>query len=591
MEKPLPTRHESLALLRRIFAYFIPYKGAIAISVLSMLVVSAATAGSAYLVKPALDDIFINKDADSLVYIPLLFLLITLLKGAGRYCQNYFMNLSGLRVLETLRQQLFAKMIHLPLGYYENSQVGLLMARITNDVGMIRTSLPALVMLVRQVLTLLGLIGVVFYQNSWLAFWSILVLPLAVFPIIYFGRKLRKLGRKSQENAATISVVLQEVLSGIRVVKAFATEKRETDRFDKENERLVHLSMKQVSVSELSSPVMELVGALGIGLVIILGGHEVISGQSTPGTFFSFLAALVMLYEPIKSFNTANRTIQSALVGAERVFEILDAPDLKIESSGTEPLKGNFKELRFNNVCFEYNNGFEALSNITITIKAGERVAIVGPSGAGKTSLINLIPRFYEPTKGTIELNGKRLAEYNLPELRRFISIVSQDNFLFNLSVSDNISYGTAHADDRHAVTEAAKAAYADEFISQLSEGYDTIIGERGVKLSGGQKQRLTIARAIMKNAPLLILDEATSALDSQAEKIVQKALDNLMQDRTSIVIAHRLSTILNADRILVMENGRILAHGSHLELLGKNDLYTKLYTMQFEHEQKQSGE
>lgn len=581
MGEPSTAHGGSLPLLRRISRYFFPHKISIAISMCCMAVVAATTAGTAYLVKPALDDIFINKDERALLLIPVFFIVLTALKGAGRYAQNYFMNYAGLRVIETLRDQLFTKVIHLPMRFYEDSQIGLLMSRIINDVTMIRDSLPSTIMIVRQVLTMGGLIGVVFYQNADLAIWAVLVLPLALYPFIYFGRKLRKLGRRNQEKLADISIILQEVFSGIRVVKAFATEKVEARRFDMENERLVKLTLKQICVSELSSPVMELIGAIGIGLVILYGGHEVISGKTTPGTFFSFMAALVMLYDPIKSLSMANREVQRALVGAERVFEILDAEDLNIETSGDAPFKRDFKEVCIKDVSFAYADGTMALQDINLTVRAGERVAIVGPSGAGKTTLVNLIPRFYPPTSGTITIDGTPLEEFDLAELRRSVSVVSQDAFLFNLNVSENVSYGTSGA-SKADIEEATKAAFAHDFVLQLSEGYDTVLGERGVKLSGGQKQRLTIARALLKNAPLLILDEATSALDSQAERIVQKALDNLMENRTSIVIAHRLSTVLNADRIVVMENGRIVDQGPHAELLGRCELYTRLYSIQF---------
>uniref|UniRef100_B8DJK2 ABC transporter related n=1 Tax=Nitratidesulfovibrio vulgaris (strain DSM 19637 / Miyazaki F) TaxID=883 RepID=B8DJK2_NITV9 len=578
-----PTQGQSIHLIKRCLKYFRPYKGQIFLSMLAMGVVSLSTAGSAWLVKPALDEIFINKDEQALLYVPLLFFVLTLVKGAGRYVQNYFMQYSGLRVLEKLRSELYDKIIYLPLQFYEESQVGMLMSRIINDVTMIRNSLPSIVMMVRQLLTMLGLVGVVFYQNPRLAVWAVLVLPAALYPLVWFGRKLRKYGRRNQSKLADISVVLQEVFSGIRVVKAFATERHEARRFDDENERLARLYLKQASVSELSSPIMELIGAVGIGLVIWFGGHEVIAGETTAGTFFSFVAALAMMYDPVKSLNSYNMEVQRALAGAERVFEILDAPELTVEQGGDTPFDEPFRELRFDGVTFTYGSKTApALDNVSLTVRAGERVAIVGPSGAGKSTFVNLIPRFYEPQQGAIILNGRPVSDYTLETLRRNVSMVSQDTFLFNLPVRDNITYGLSGAIDEDTVRAAAMSAYADEFIRELPEGYDTLLGERGVKLSGGQKQRLTIARAIMKDAPLLILDEATSALDSEAERIVQKALDNLMENRTSIVIAHRLSTILSADRILVMEQGRIVDAGRHEELLARCPMYARLYAMQF---------
>jgi subfamily B ATP-binding cassette protein MsbA len=547
-----------------------------------MAVVAACSGAAAFLVKPALDNIFIEKDEHSLVFIPAVLIGVFLLKGVFRFLQNYQMNYCGLKVLETLRNELYEKMIRLPLGFFEDNQVGMLMSRILNDVTQIRSSLPSIVMLIRQLLTMVGLLVVVFYRDPYLACFAFLVLPLAVYPFVYFGKKLRKLGRKNQAKISDISTVLQEIFSGIRVVKAFATEPREQKRFTKENGKLVKIAVDQLIYNELSSPVMEFIGALGIGLVIWYGGREVITGNSTPGTFFSFMTALVMLYDPIKKLNSANLTIQKALAGAERVFEVLDTPEIAIETGGTRRVKLPFEHLKIKNLSFTYDGATApALDNINLTINKGERVAIVGSSGSGKSTLVNMLPRFYTPTSGTILLNNRPLEDYTLPSLRLCMGIVSQDNFLFNQSIAENIAYGQKNM-TMEQIMEAARAAYAHDFIMKLDHGYETTIGERGVKLSGGQKQRITIARALLKNPPLLILDEATSALDTESERIVQKALENLMQERTSIVIAHRLSTIISADRIIVMQNGKIIASGKHEELLNTSKTYHKLYTMQF---------
>jgi len=569
-------------LLKRCLRYFKPYTWRIVLAFACMGVVAAATGAAAYLVKPALDEIFINKQSQALYFLPPLFVLVIAAKGLGRFLQNYIMQSCGLEVLEQIRRELYAKMVRLPLRFFEDNQVGMLMSRIIYDVMSIRNSMPAVVMIVRQALTMLFLIGVVFYQNAFLAFWAVLVLPLAFYPFVYFGKKLRGLSRKNQVKLADISVFLQESFSGIRVVKAFANEDREKGRFEQENGRLIRIFRKEMIYNELSSPIMELVGALGIGLVIFYGGMQVISGESTPGTFFSFCAGLIMLYEPIKKMSESNKEIQRALAGAERVFEILDSPEISVERDGTRVFSGPLQELRFENVTFQYPGcDGPALDKVSFTVRAGETLALVGPSGSGKSTLVHLIPRFYLPSGGTIMLNGHALDEFTLDSLRLNIGMVSQDTFLFNTSVAENIAYGR-EALDMDKVQEAAKTAYAHEFILQLQQGYETIIGERGVKLSGGQKQRLTIARALLKNPPLLILDEATSALDTESERIVQKALENLMRNRTSIVIAHRLSTVLGADRILVMEKGRVIAEGRHDELLASCPLYRRLYSMQF---------
>ena len=574
-------RVRSFALYKRCLSYFKPYWPHITLATVAMLIVACTQPLIAYLVKPTMDKIFVNKDATLLLVIALFYPALELAKVSFRMVQNYVMQYCGLKVLERLRDELFQKMVLLPMRFYEDAQVGMLMSRVINDVVLIRASMPALIMLVRQIFTVIFLIGVAFYQDSFLAFWALVVMPVAFFPFVYFGRRMRHLSRKGQAKLADISVLLQEIFSGIRVVKAFATEEREAERFDKENRRLLALALKQTLASEFSSSTMEFMGAVAGALVIYYGGTQVIEGASTPGTFFSFLTATIMLYDPVKKMSNSNNEIQKALAGAERVFEILDSPDIFIEKDGTVPFSKEFDSLVFENVSFCYPDGTCALDAINLTVKRGERLAIVGPSGGGKTTFVNLIPRFYEPTEGRILLNGRPLEEYTLKTLRRSIAMVSQDSFLFNLSVSENILYGQEEAGE-NALKEAAKAAYADGFISSLLEGYDTLVGERGAKLSGGQKQRLTIARAIVKDAPLLILDEATSALDSESEGIVQKALENLMQNRTSIVIAHRLSTILNADRILVMNCGRIVGQGKHEDLLTSSPLYAKLHAIQF---------
>lgn len=579
-ERPSVGVRYSLALLKRCVSYFRPYKLLVFLGLIGMTVSAVAQGSMAWLLKPTTDNLFIGQDAKYLMLVPLGFILVTILKAGGRLLQQYMMQWAGLKVLETLRADLYNKIISLPLRFFESAQVGMLMSRIINDVNEIRTSLPAVIMIIRQIFTIIFLLIMAYRQNVELAIISTIVMPIAFFPFMYFGKKLRKLGRKGQEIIADATVLLQEILSGIRVIKAFATEKPEGIRFDKANKSLMKNALRKVLMNEGSSASMELVGAICICIVLFLGGSKVISGVMTPGEFTAFIASLAMLYEPVKKLSTANNDIQRALACAERVFEILDAEDIIEEQGGDLEFKPPLQHVEFSHVCFSYDSSQMALNDINISISPGERLAIVGPSGGGKSTLVNLLSRFYDPDSGVISINGHNIREYTLPSLRRNVAMVSQDNFLFNLSVRDNIAYGQ-ELDDA-TVLKAAQAAYAHEFIMAMPNGYDTLTGERGVKLSGGQKQRLTIARAIAKNAPLLILDEATSALDSESEHIVQKALDNLMQGRTSIVIAHRLSTILSSDRILVMNQGSIVAQGTHHELLASCALYAKLYEMQF---------
>lgn len=569
-------------LIKRCLSYFMPYKFKVVIAFLSMFVVAGCSAAMAYLVKPAIDEIFVNKDMDALKLLPFLLMGVMVAKCSFRFIQTYYMNSVGMRVIEALRNDLYKKIVVLPMRFFEESQVGMLMSRILNDVVEIRNSVPAMVMLIREIFEIMGLIGVVFYQDAELAFYAVIVVPIAGYPLVFFGKKLRNLGRKSQAGVANINVHLQESFSGIKVIKAFATEKLESGRFALENHKLMGLAIKQVLNSELSSRVIDMLSSVGIGLVIFYGGMRVIEGTTTAGTFFSFMASLIMLYEPIKKIDACNIDIQRALAGAERVFDILDSPNIVRESGGTREVEPPFQSVEFRDVRFQYPTASRpALDGIDLVVRAGERVAIVGPSGSGKTTLVHLIPRFYDADSGQVLLNGAPVQDYSLKSLRLTQGIVSQDAFLFNASVRDNICYGQ-DGFSQEQIENAAKAAFAHDFIRELPDGYDTIIGERGARLSGGQKQRLTIARALLKNPPLLILDEATSALDTESERIVQLALENLMRERTSIVIAHRLSTILSAHLIVVMEEGRIVAQGKHGKLLETCPLYARLYQMQF---------
>lgn len=573
---------DSWKLAKRTLVYFKQFKVRIFISILALGVVAAASGATAFLVKPALDDIFINKDQRALVIVPLLLVLVFGLKGFFLYVQNFQMNYCGIRVLGQLRKELYFKMIELPVRFFEDNRTGMLMARITSDVNLLAVSLPKLVELVRHILTMIVLIGVVFYRDPVLATLSLIIYPIAIYPFVYFAKKLRKMGRKTQTKISDITNFLQETFSGIRVIKAFSNEKGEQQNFMKENDKLVGIAIKENKYHHASSPVMEVIGSIGVGLIVWYGGSQVIAGNSTPGTFFSFLTALILLYQPVKGLSKTNIAIQKALSGAERVFEVLDSKELRVEQEGVHEVNAPFESLVLKQITFTYPGSERpALDKVSLEINKGEKVAIVGPSGSGKTTLINLLPRFYEHQLGKIVLNGRPVEDYTLKSLRMFMGIVAQDNFLFNTSIRENIAYAMEDADEEQVVS-AAKAAFAHDFILELPQGYDTIIGERGVKLSGGQKQRITIARALLKNPPLLILDEATSALDTESERIVQRALENLMRERTSIVIAHRLSTVLSSDRIVVMHNGKIVDQGSHDQLLSSCSLYQRLYNMQF---------
>jgi subfamily B ATP-binding cassette protein MsbA len=572
----------SKQLIKRCAACFWPYRWRVAFAFLSALVVSACNPAIAHLVKPTMNEIFIARDADALIIVPLQFLAVILTKCLARFGQVYVMNIVGYQVLHNLRQQLFSKIIYLPMRFFEESRVGMLMSRVLGDVNAIRQSVPNMIMIIRSICECGMLLGYVIYLNPFLALKTLVVLPLGLLCILYFSKKLRKVGRKLQVQAADINSVTQESLSGVKVVKAFNTEETEKSKFAKESYGVVHLSKKQVLASELSSRTMEFIGGISISFALWYGGSQVVAGNIDAGSFFSFVTALFMLYEPIKKINDANKNVQQALASAERVFGLLDSTEIACEKGGDAAFEPPLGSIEFDHVTFSYPTaGEEAVSDFHLSVAQGEQIALVGPSGSGKTTLVNLIPRFYDVCRGDIRINGRSLPEYDLGSLRRNIGMVSQDAVLFNATIRENICYGMDDVDEAQLV-DAAKAAFAHDFISELPEGYETMCGERGVKLSGGQKQRITIARALLKDPALLILDEATSALDTQAERIVQKALDNLMENRTSIVIAHRLSTVLNADKIVVMQKGRIVGMGNHEALLESCDLYNTLHSLQF---------
>jgi subfamily B ATP-binding cassette protein MsbA len=455
------------------------------------------------------------------------------------------------------------------------------MSRITNDVSYIQGAVSeAVTALLKDSFTLVCLVFVIFYRDWQLAIIAMFVFPLAVYPIAKFGQKMRQIATRTQVTMGSLTTLLQETISGTRIVKAFSMEEYENRRFSGENERLFRLNLKAVSINAISSPLMEFLGGLGISAIIFYGGYQVIHGYSTPGTFFSFLTALIMLYEPVKRLTNVNNTIQQGIAGAQRVFGIIDlVPEIRNRPDALT-LPPIAREIEICDVNFRYEET-PVLRNIRLKIRAGEVVAFVGMSGGGKTTLVNLIPRFYDVTEGAILIDGRDIRDVTVESLRGQIAIVTQQTILFNDTVRNNIAYGDI-ARTEEEIVAAAKAANAHDFILRLPQGYDTFIGEMGTKLSGGEKQRISIARALLKNAPILILDEATSSLDSEAEIEVQDALENLMKGRTTLVIAHRLSTIRNADRIIVLVNGEIREEGTHEHLLSCEGEYCRLYHMQF---------
>jgi subfamily B ATP-binding cassette protein MsbA len=567
----------------RLIRYLKPYRVRLVAAFVCALLVAGLSGAYAWLVRPVLDGLFISKDERLLVVLPLAILTVAVFKGVFNYGQNYLMNYIGNQVIADIREQLFLKLVHLPIRYHDTNSSGRLVSRVINDVSLMANAVAGVLKdLFQQGLTFLAMMGVIFYQNWKLAIVSVVVVPISVTVMVRMGRKLRGLATRGQERMGDMASTLQEALAGIRMVKSFGREEEEARRFTNSNKAFVHTTMKAIQVSSLGSSHMEVIGVLGVAGIIWYGGYLVIHDEMTPGAFFSFLAAMFMAYSPIRRLSGANNTVQQALAAAERVFGVMDMETEQEANHGRLDIPAIATSLEFRDVSFRYDgHTLSALNGVDLTIRAGEIIAFVGSSGSGKTTLVSLLPRFYEPTQGGILIDGVNLRDCTLRSLRAQIGIVSQEVVLFDDTVRNNIAYGRSGASDED-VARAAALAYAHEFIIRLPLGYNTLIGERGLKLSGGERQRLAIARAILRDPPILILDEATSALDTESERVVQMALANLMQNRTTLVIAHRLSTIQNADRIVVLDRGRIMEIGSHDELLRHGGIYKRLYSMQF---------
>ena len=569
-----------LRLLGYVRAYWVRLVGAIACSAL----VAGFHLAYARLVKPMVDDIFIAQDATWLILVPAMLMAVAVLNGLSGYGQAYLMTYVGVRIVTDIRRQLFNHLLRLPIGFHLRTPSSHMLSRVINDVNWIQQSVSGVLKdLFQQSLTFLLLLGYMVYVDWRLTALAVVVVPLAVYPIVRFGTRMRLFSTRGQERTADMSLVLQEGLTGIRIVKGFTREEKEGQRFDAINQAYFRTCMKTTQVSALTAPVLEAVGVIGTAAIVWYGGSKVLAGAMTPGEFFSFLTAAILMYNPIKRVAGANNNIQQALAAAARVFAVLDEPTEEARDIGTKDLEQVRDTIAFRDVSFHYEGvTVQVLRNITLTVHAGEVLALVGSSGAGKTTLVNLIPRFFDPTSGVIMIDGVDLKEIRLAALRSRIGIVSQETLLFDATVRDNVAYGilgNPHGD----VVEAATAAFAHDFIMQLPDGYDTLIGENGVKLSGGERQRIAIARAILRDAPILILDEATSSLDSESERMVQLALGNLMKNRTTFIIAHRLSTVQHANRIAVLDRGRVVELGSHEELLRLGGLYQRLHSMQFQ--------
>jgi subfamily B ATP-binding cassette protein MsbA len=547
-----------------------------------MVIVGGLTALVAYLIKPVLDDIFISKNKQMLVLLPIAVVIVYLLKGIFTYLQSWYAAYVGENILFKIRNDLFECMSMLSLDFFDRYHTGELISRVMNDTGMLQEVVARTIPdAIRESFTVVFLLIVIYMNNVKLALISTIVFPIAIYPLINLGNRLRKIGKKRQETVAMVTTILQEAFTGIRVIKAFATEKKESKKFEQKGNDFLKINLKSVRVSEIVSPLMEFIGAIGLAFLIWFGGYLVFKGTITVGGFFSFVVALFMLYKPFKSIARAYSKMQAVLPAAERIFEMMDRKATVINKKNAIEFIELKKGINFENVSFSYEDK-KVLKDINLFIPAGEIIAFVGESGGGKSTLMDLVPRFYDINTGCICFDDTNVKDFELSSLRRHIGIVSQHTFLFNDTVKNNISYGMDGKVNMEDIIKVSTAAFAHDFIQKLPHGYDTVLGEQGFTLSGGERQRIAIARALLKNPQILILDEATASLDSSSEEIVQKALNTLIKGRTTLVVAHRFSTILNVPMIVVIKDGRIIDCGNHQELFDRCDYYHKLYKMQF---------
>ena len=559
--------------LKRYWPYLKEYKFYYFIIFIGIVLTVSATAATAQIMQPLMDDMFIDKDPEMLTYIPLMLIAIYMAKSVGRYLQSVYMNYIGLSMVTRLREVLLAKILHLDMEKILANRTGEMISRVTNDIGRVQyfvsNMLPELV---REVLTVVGLIGYVIYLSPELAFYALVVLPAVIYPLVLIAKRLKKLSHRSQEKNADVMTRLTEIFNNGEIIKANATEGMELERFSDENWRFFKINMKNVYTNELVSPILEIVAAVGLAAVIYIGGKFVYDDKMTIGEFTAFLTAVGLVFQPVRRIGSIYGKIQDALAASERVFEVFDQVNNIVD--GDVVLTQVIEQIAFQNVHLHYGDK-EALKAINVEIKKGQNIALVGDSGGGKSSLINMLLRFYDPSHGEVILNHQNLKNYTMRSLREQIAIVSQRVYIFQDSLAANIAYGQEV--DLERVKEALELADASSFVAGLEEGVETMMQEFGANLSGGQRQRIAIARAIYKNASLLILDEATSALDNESEKRIQNALKAYTKDKITITIAHRLSTIEDADEILVFQAGEITARGSHARLLKESPIYQRL--------------
>ncbi len=569
-------------LVRRVVRDYIrQHVGRLVVAVICMLIVAATTAAMAQVTEPLVNQIFEDRDKAALYVLAVAIVVIFTAKGFAAFGQGVLMSHIGNRVVAEIQENLFRKLMDMDLAYYNNTSPGTMISRFTNDVHRLRGSISeTLVGFGRDLFTAVALIGVMFYQDWVLAILATVVIPIVAAPIIAIGRRMRRVSTRNQIEMGRFNTLLDESFQGVRHVKAYGMERYETTRADRVIEEVFRLTQKAAVIRAIVNPVTEVAGGLAIVAVLLWGADQVLLSDRDPGSFFAFIAAVMLSYEPLKRLAKLNTNLQEGLAAAERIFELLDSEPEIFDAPGAKPLTVSGGEVVFDKVQFSYHAKAPALNGLDLIAPAGKTIALVGPSGAGKTTVLNLLPRFFDITSGKVSIDGQDVREVTIESLRASMALVSQETVLFDETVRTNIAYGRPDA-SQEEIEQAARHAGAHDFITQLSEGYDTQVGPRGVKLSGGQRQRVSIARAMIKNAPILLLDEATSALDTQSERHVQQALKALMVGRTTLVIAHRLSTVVDADIIYVMEDGRVVESGTHGELLAKNGAYARLSSEQ----------
>ena len=580
--------NNEIEILKRVFKYLLPYKGRMAGGVISMLVHAFLTIFFVRVFQGLLETIIsdIDMGREGMIQLSLvagMMILVYFLKGVAYYGKTYLVSYVSQRSIKDMRDDLYSHLHNLSLSFYSKNKTGDILSRVTNDVQNLESSMiNTTVGSIDKVFTLIGGILYLVYLNYRLTIFLIIILPFITYVITKFNYKLKKVSRRVQIKIADVSDVLQETLSAVRVVKSFGREEYEFERFSTENQANFRAKMKKTQYGAILTPLVEFLAAISFTAILWYGGYEVMQGRMSASELIAFFTLLLTISEPLRSITKLSKRLQQLFASAERVFEIMDTEsEMREDDENKIELTDIEGEVVYDNVTFAYNRDEIVLKDISLTAEPGEVVALVGHSGAGKTTMVDLIPRFFDPIKGRMRVDGHDLKDVKIDSLRDFIGIVPQETILFSGSLRDNIAYGDLEADEE-AIQAAAKAANAHDFIMAFPDGYDTIVGERGVGLSGGQKQRISIARAILKNPKILILDEATSSLDSESEALVQEALEHLMENRTTFIIAHRLSTIRNADKIVVVEQGEIMEMGSHQELLKKQGKYASLYKGQF---------